>query len=110
MTFALEEEGGRPVNVGSEFPAGDFRVYYFFSYQGMTQGSVWTYGWYRDGVYLDGNTCLWGVRLEFCPRIFGTSGSNFLFFRAPGGYQPGVYEVRVWIEDRLQTNAQFIVR
>lgn len=110
VTFALGEEDGLPVDPGFEFAPGDRRIYLFFEYRGMDVGVVWTYGWYREGEYVEGNTCPWGRVVEDCPRIFGRSGSNYLFFRMPGGYEPGVYEVRVWIENRFQDEAQFVIR
>jgi len=113
-TFALGEENNQPVDPGLEFPAGDHRVYFFFEYEGMRKDVVWTFGWYKDGEYLDGNTCLWGrdIVTEFgrCPPIPGSVGVNYLYLRPPGGYEPGLYEVRVWIEDRLQVTAQFVVQ
>ena len=98
LTLALDEANGQPVAPGSEFAPGDHRVYLFFEYQGMTRGLVWTYGWYREGEYLDGDTRLWTL---------GESGTTYLYFKPPGGYEPGIYEVRVWIEDRFQGVAQF---
>lgn len=100
VTFAAGEENGRPVDPGIEFPPGDHRVYLFFEYRGMTRNAVWTYGWYRDGQYLDGATRLW---------ILNSAGVNYLYFRPPGGYEPGVYEVRIWIEHRFQGSAQFVI-
>jgi hypothetical protein len=111
--FALDVENGRPVDPGSLFPSGDYRLYFFFEYQGMATGVTWTYGWYREGEYIEGNTCLWGVDMETevgpCPRIGGSAGSNYLYFRMPGGYEPGTYEVHVWIEERFQIVAQFTI-
>ena len=98
LTLALGEENDQPVEPGSEFAPGDHRVYLFFEYQGMTRGVVWTYGWYREGDYLAGDTRLWTL---------GESGTTYLYFKPPAGYAPGIYEVRVWIEDRFQGVAQF---
>lgn len=109
VTFALGERNGRPVEPGASFPEGDYRVYLFFEYRGMDRGVTWTYAWYGEGEYLDGNTCLWGVSREDCPRVGGRAGSTYLYYRQPGGYTPGRYEVRVWIEDRLQAVAQFLI-
>ncbi len=109
VTFAADVENGRPVDPGIEFQPGDHRIYFFFDYRDMTVGSTWTYAWYDENGYLDGNTCPWGVQQENCPRIMGTTGSNYLFFRPPGGYESGIYEVRVWIEERIQATAQFVI-
>lgn len=108
-TFALGEENGRPVEPGDSFRAGDFRVYAFIRYEGMSRGVQWTYGWYREGEYLDGNTCLWWVRMPDCPYIVGEQGMTFLYYRRPGGYDPATYEVRIWIEDRFQGAFTFTI-
>ncbi len=108
-TFALGVENGRPVQPGAEFTAGDFRVYAFIRYEGMSRGATWTYGWYREGEYLDGNTCLWWTRLPDCPYMVGENGLTFLYYRRPGGYDPGTYEVRIWIEDRFQGAYRFVI-
>lgn len=108
-TFALGVENGQPVQPGVEFTAGDFRVYAFIRYEAMSRGTTWTYGWYREGEYLDGNTCLWWTRLPNCPYMVGESGRTFLYYRRPGGYDPGTYEVRIWIEDRFQGAYRFVI-
>lgn len=108
-TFALGEENGRPVQPGDKFTAGDFRVYAFIRYEGMSRGVTWTYGWYREGEYLDGNTCLWWTRLPDCPYMVGEKGLTYLYYRRPGGYDPGTYEVRIWIEDRFQGAYPFVI-
>ncbi len=108
-TFALGKENGRPSRPGSEFAAGDFRVYAFIRYEGMNRGATWTYGWYREGEYLDGNTCLWWTKLPDCPYIVGEKGITFLYYRRPGGYDPGTYELRIWIEDRFQGAFRFVI-
>lgn len=108
-TFALGVENGQPVQTGVEFTAGDFRVYAFIRYEGMSRGVTWTYGWYREGEYLDGNTCLWWTQLPDCPYMVGETGFTFLYYRRPGGYDPGTYEVRIWIEDRFQGAYHFVI-
>ncbi|MBC7226814.1 MAG: hypothetical protein H5T61_06220 [Thermoflexales bacterium] len=84
-------------------------VYAFIRYEGMNRGATWTYGWYREGEYLDGNTCLWWIRLPDCPYMVGENGFTFLYYRRPGGYDPGTYEVRIWIEDRFQGAYRFVI-
>ena len=107
VAFALREENGQPVSPTHTFVVTDSRVYVFFEYQNMDQTIEWTYGWYLEDEYLDGNTCRWGTMDEDCPRIFGRNGANYLFYRLPGGYVPGTYHVRLWIEERYQGVASF---
>lgn len=110
ITFATEERNGAPVDPGVEFAPGDHRVYIFFEYEGMARGVTWTYRWCKDGECTDGLTCLWGIRQGECPVVSTASGSTYLFFKPINGYQPGLYEVRIWIEDRLQVAAPFVIR
>lgn len=109
VAFATEEQNGLPVNPSRQFALGDDRVYFFFTYQGMQRGVTWTYRWCHDGACPDGLTCQWGVEQGECPTIARSAGSTYLYYRPPGGYQPGNYEVRVWIEDRLQIAAPFTI-
>jgi hypothetical protein len=110
IAFATEERAGAPVDPGVEFAPGDHRVYFFFQYEGMTRGVTWTYRWCTNGECSDGLTCLWGIRQGECPVVSTASGSTYLFFKPINGYQPGLYEVRVWIEDRLQVAEPFVIR
>lgn len=110
VAFATEERNGMPVDPGAEFAPGDHRVYFFFQYEGMARGVTWTYRWCKDGECSDGLTCLWGIRQGECPAVSTTSGRTYLFFKPINGYQPGFYEVRVWIEDRLQVAEPFVIR
>lgn len=102
ITLAADrDDGGQPVDPGNEFPPGDHRVYLFIHYEGMADGVAWTLAMYREGEFLDSTTQLWE---------WGTEGKTYLYYKPPGGYEPGVYEMRVFIEHRLQGVAQFVIR
>jgi hypothetical protein len=94
------DDDGQPVDPGDEFPPGDHRVYLFISYQGMINGTAWTFATCREGEYLDSSTQLWE---------WGEEGRTCLYYEPAGGYEPGVYEMRVFIEERLQGVAQFVI-
>ncbi len=102
ITLAADKgENGRPVGPGVEFPPGDHRVYLFISYKGMTSGLDWTFSIYREGERLDdGLTSPWE---------WGDQGDTYLYYKPPGGYEPGIYEMRVFIEERPQCFAQFVI-
>jgi hypothetical protein len=101
VTLAADKDGaGRPVDPGTEFPPGDHRVYLFIAYDGMANGVAWTFAIYRDGEFLDASTQLWE---------WGADGKTYLYFKPPGGYKAGVYEMRVFIQDRVQGVAQFVI-
>ena len=97
---ADQDEDGQPVDPGAEFPPGDHRVYLFISYEGMANGVAWTFAVYRAEEFLDSSTQLWE---------WGAEGRTYLYYKPPGGYEPGIYEMRVFVEDRLQGVAQFVI-
>jgi len=101
ITLAADRDAsGQPVDMGTEFPPGDHRVYLFISYDGLVNGVTWTLAIYREGKFLDETTQLWE---------WGKQGRTYLYYKPPGGYEPGVYEMRVFIETRLQGIAQFVI-
>lgn len=103
-----EDEEGRPLEPGSEFPPGDHRMYLFFQYEGMEDGVMTTFAWYREGEFIEGcsDTWLWGMVED---RHWGESGKISYFCEPAGGWEPGQYEIHVFIEDRLQGIAQFVI-
>jgi len=109
ITLATEEDAaGQPVDPGSEFSPGDHRVYLFFTYEGMDDGVQTTFAWYKDEEFIDfcSDTWLWGL-VE--GRDWGDSGRSSYFCRPPSGWEPGTYEIRVFIETRLQGIAPFAI-
>ncbi len=95
-------EDGRPVDPGTEFAAGSHAIYLFFSYSGMENGVARTFAWYKDG--------------EFWPRCssyglwdWGARGATHFYCRPSDGWEPGEYEIRVFVEFRLQGIARFVV-
>lgn len=101
ITLAAGVDGtGQPVDTGVQFPAGDHYVYLFFSYRGMSEGVAWTFAVYRERELLDSFTQLWP---------WGPEGRTYIYYKPPEGYRPGVYEMRLFIEDRLQGIAQFTI-
>ncbi len=101
ITLAVDRDAsGQPVDPGTEFPPGNHRVYLFISYESMANGVTWTFATYREGEFLDGTTQLWE---------WGKQGKTYLYYEPPGAYDPGMYEMHVFIETRLQGIAQFVI-
>ena len=110
ITLATEQDAsGQPVDPGVEFPPGDHRLYLFFTYEGMRNGTTTTFAWYKDGQLIDycSDTWLWGL-VE--GRDWGERGRTSYFCKPPGGWVPGTYEIRAFIETRLQGIAQFVIK
>jgi hypothetical protein len=109
ITLAAEEDAlGQPVDPGAEFPPGDHRVYLFFTYEHMQNGVATTFAWYKNGELLDfcSDTWAWGL-VE--GREWGEVGRTSYYCKLPGGWEPGDYQVHVFIESRLQGTAQFVI-
>ena len=109
MALALEaDEQGQPVNPGREFPPGRHRVHLFFQYEGMKNGVATTFAWYKDGEFITfcSDTWAWGL-VE--AREWGEHGSTWYACDPIAGWESGRYEIRVFIETRLQGIAQFVI-
>ncbi len=92
---------GTPTATKNIFAAGTRRIYLFMSFDHMVNGVAWSRVLLRDGVAVQGNTLLWGE---------GSAGSSYFFFGKDDGYEPGAYEVRLFIGDQEATRLQFTVQ
>ncbi|HVO70496.1 MAG TPA: hypothetical protein VMT24_10645 [Aggregatilineaceae bacterium] len=79
-----------PVRPRVLFDAGVKRIYLFVEFKGMAQGVLWKRTLYRDGELIDSSSYLWGLETE---------GNTYFFFGNDDGFQPGAYEIRVFIGD-----------
>jgi hypothetical protein len=91
----------QPVEPSTQFAAGTERVFLFFRYDGLLPNIPWTTAWYRNGELLNGSTRLWEPERPV--------GERYEFLEFPGGYPEGEYEVQVWLGDRLQIRAVFLI-
>ncbi len=78
----------RPVNPRTTFEAGVKRLYLFVEFNAMTEGVLWRRVITKDGELFDDNTYLWGLE---------DSGSGYFFFGRDNGFEPGNYEIRLYI-------------
>ncbi len=88
----------RPVDEGPPFSLDDRPVYVFFTYRGMANGMRWTQEWRRGDEVLGGEEALWG---------WGSAGRAWVYFLPPFGWSAGTYEVRLYVEGRLEVSAEF---
>ncbi len=91
----------QPVEPSTQFAEGTERVFLFFRYDGLLPNVPWTIIWFRNGELLSGSTRLWEPQRPV--------GERYEFLEFPGGYPPGEYEVQVWLGERLQIRAVFLV-
>ena len=94
---------------GDTFPPGDYRLYVFFRYQGMQDGLETTANWYKDeeAISFCSDTWAWGQDEDYA--FGGANGASLIYCKMPGGWEPGNYEVRFLIEDRLQFLVEFMI-
>ncbi|MBN1814119.1 MAG: hypothetical protein JXA14_19935 [Anaerolineae bacterium] len=107
--LSTEVSRGQPVDPGDTFPPGDYRLYVFFRYQEMRDGLETTANWYKDGEAIDfcSDTWSWGLDEDYA--FGGANGASLIYCKIPGGWEPGNYEVRFLIEDRLQFLVEFVI-
>ncbi|MBN1976946.1 MAG: hypothetical protein JW918_06055 [Anaerolineae bacterium] len=107
--LSTDVSGGRPVDPGDTFPPGDHRVYVFFRYEGMQNGLETAADWYKDGEAIDfcSDTWAWGQDEDY--GFGGATGASLIYCRPPGGWEPGHYEIRFLIEERLQFIVEFAI-
>lgn len=81
---------GAPLEPDTTFSGGIQRIYLFINYQNMNNGVVWSRILYREQVPVQGRSYLWSQ---------GESGNSYFFFGNHAGYEPGSYQVRIFVGD-----------
>ena len=93
-------ENSQITGISNMFPLDTPVIHATFLVRNVNRNAVWTAAWYRDGKYVAGDPLLW----TDLPNIVGHA-----FFGQPGGFRPGKWELRLYIEDRLQGKATFTI-
>ena len=93
-------ETSQLTGISNVFPMDTPVIHATFLVRNLNRNAVWTAAWYQDGKYIAGDPLLW----TDLPNIVGHA-----FFGRPGGYRPGKWELRLYIEDRLQSKAAFTI-
>ena len=96
VSFINRQLGG----IGNSFPLDTPIIHATFLVRNLNRNAKWTPAWYRDGKYVDGVPLLW----TDIPNTLG-----HVFYGSPGGFRPGKWELRLYIEDRLQSKAAFTI-
>jgi hypothetical protein len=104
ITFGLPaaDKTCSPTQAGpltTQFEVGISRICAYFPVRNMKRNTPWTAAWYRNGEYVDGSTLLWDAPAN----VTGTA------FYATPGRQPGRWELRLYVEDRLYSTGVFTV-
>jgi hypothetical protein len=103
------DASGQPVDPGKEFDRGQHLVHLVFRHSAMDAGVPVAVAWYKDGELWDlcTGTWLWDL-VE--GRVWGEDGTASISCQPITGWQPGSYEIRVYIGAVLQGLAQFVVK
>ena len=94
-------EENLPLEPGNVFSKGIKRVYVFFSYRGMEKGRDWAHAWYLDGEEIWSQSRKWRR---------GGEGIAWVYMEFSAGFPPGEYEVRLYIDHKLQEKVKFTVQ
>ncbi len=91
-----------PVNPRTTFIAGTHRIYFFVEYAAMSDGVAWTRKLYKNGEQIDSVSYDWRQ---------GRTGTTYFFFGSADGFEPGNYEIRLFIgaSDQPVSTRNFMV-
>jgi len=95
------DPSGLPVNPSLQFDAGVPSIYIFFDFQNVPEGRRLRHNWFRNGG---------SVYFESLPWERSGNGNAAIDWSPPNGFDAGLYEVRVFLDDQLQFVANFEVR
>jgi hypothetical protein len=85
---------------GAVFPLDVPIVHATFLVRNLNRNAAWTAAWYHEGKYVAGDPLLW----DASPNTVG-----HVYYGPRGGYKAGKWELRLYIEDRLQQKVSFII-
>ncbi len=95
------DASGLPINPSLQFDTGVPSIYIFFDFQNVPEGRRLRHNWFRDGG---------SVYFESLPWERTGSGNAAINWSPPNGFDRGIYEVRVFLDDQLQFIANFEVK
>jgi hypothetical protein len=93
----------RPIQASSSFSTDATRFYFFFSHDGIAEGTIWGQILFRDGEVIRQRSQQWGITESV--------GERYFFFGDTRGFAPGNYEIRLTIgaDERAVASARFTV-
>ncbi len=95
------DENGQPAGAGTSFQAGTPTIHIFFNYRDVPPDALLRHSWFRDGG-----------SVHFSSQRFNANGEGLaeVQWSPRGGFQPGLYEVRLQLGGVPQFVANFEVR
>ncbi|MCS6846753.1 MAG: hypothetical protein RMN52_03440 [Anaerolineae bacterium] len=95
------DANGAPIGAGTTFTRGVETIYIFFDFRDVPPSALLRHSWFRDG----GSVFFRSKRLAK-----NGQGTDYVSWSPPGGFQPGLYEVRIALGGVPQFVANFEVR
>lgn len=93
--------GNAPIKPSTQFVSGTQTIYVVFDFQDIPRGTVLRHTWLRNGV---------SVSFSSAPFTKTGLGTDSISWTPKGGFDPGLYEVRVALANTLQFTANFLVK
>lgn len=101
VEFSLRlDSGNRPVSPAASFSNPISILYGAFTYDFFDDGVRWTAIWYRDGEIVCSETKPWDG---------GTGGSGYTECSPRAGFQPGEYEVQMFLGEQWRVSGSFSI-
>ena len=94
------DASGKPISSTAEFSSSVKTVYVFFDYADVPQGVLMRQTWFLNGGSVHFDSTTWART---------GSGTMYIAWSPPQGFNPGLYEVRVLLGDLRQFSANFMV-
>lgn len=93
-------DSGEPIESQVRFSAGPGPIHAVFRFANFQNGMAWSHVWYRDSQEVARGDDTWQ---------WGAGGRAWLFFNPVGGFSPGTYELRLYVEGELRQSGGFVV-
>lgn len=90
-----------PVDPGTFFSSGQPRIYFFITFDKMTNGLSWSRALIIDGKVYSTVTAAWDQ---------GLKGNAYYWFESQSGFPVGSYQVQFYIGDKLSAQGAFTLR
>ena len=82
------------------FEEGFFTIYATFAYKEMADGMAWSWVWRFNGEVIGGGNELWA---------YGDAGPGYIFLNPEEGFQPGEYDLQVWVNGEMLTQSSVFI-
>jgi hypothetical protein len=82
------------------FAEGFYTLYATFSYEGLSDGMVWSWIWRHDGEVVEGGNEVWA---------YGEEGPGYIYLEPEEGFDAGRYSLEVWINDELMAQSNVVM-